>query len=218
MEIRSWEDCVAPRGLHKHIHRALSYIEPQDLLGIDHILLLADIPESSRKTDPDVIRAIAEDLLILGAYKRRQGEVPAHIILIVRSLYEPMPKVLTHTPAMTLRIAETIGHEVGHHLIAEKRFALRPKKGSDQIENEEEFAERYARLVTSRMKRRVVYRFGSFLVTLSATLIFWKGARAWSREHYANAAKYFDWALRVKGDYVEASYWYGQAREKEKNN
>lgn len=217
VEIKCWEDSFAvPRGLHKHIHRALNYIDPQDLLGIDHILLLADIPENSR--DPDVIRAIAEDLLILGAYKRRQGEVSAHIILIVRSVYEPMPKVLRRTSAMTLRIAETISHEVGHHLIAEKRFALRPKRGSDRIETEEEFADRYALSVSSRMKQRFLYRFGSFLAMTAAAIIFQKGVRAWDRQEYGKAANYFKLAMTVKLDYPDGSYWYQQAREKEKHS
>ncbi|HSE23425.1 MAG TPA: hypothetical protein VLB68_17280 [Pyrinomonadaceae bacterium] len=212
MEIRCWEGCVAPRGLDKHVHRALSYIEPEDLLGIDHILLLANIPEDSR--DSDVIQAIAEDQLILGAYKRRRGEVPAHIILIVGCLYKPMPRVLRGTSAMILRIAETIGHEVGHHLIAEKRFARRPKHGSDRIETEEEFADRYALSVSSRMKRRFFYRLGSFLTLIAAARIWQKGVRAWDRKEYGEAAKYFDMAMKVKLDYPDGAYWYQQARDK----
>ena len=118
-----------PLGLQRHIRRALTWIDPIDLHGINHIFLFEDIPEVSKQGDPDVERAIRDNLLICGAYRALRATMAAHVILIVKSLYHPMPGIFVHTPAMTLSIARTIAHEVGHHLIAEKRFALRPKPG-----------------------------------------------------------------------------------------
>jgi hypothetical protein len=115
---------------------------------------------------------------------------------------------------MTLRIAETLAHEVGHHLIAEKRFALRVKKGSNHVESSEEFAERYASSVTLKMRQRSLYRLGNILLRLAAEINYFKGVLAWRKENYADAAEYFDRTMQVKADHAEASYWFRRSREK----
>ena len=178
MDIRFRPDFSPPSGLLGHIRRSLNWIEPQDLDGIDHVLLLEDVPEISRRADPDLERVLQDGLLLFGAYKPRTANGPAHIILIVRSLYLPVPRVLTHTPAMTLRVAKTIAHEVGHHLIVEKKFVLRKKPNADEIESEEEFANRYARAVRSRMEHRWVYFLGATLLKVAAAINYYRGARA----------------------------------------
>jgi hypothetical protein len=125
-----------------------------------------------------------------------------------------MPPVLTHSPAMTIKIAETIGHEVGHHLIAAKKFARRVTSDSGVLESEEEFAERYARLVVSKMQRRWWYRLGVRLLKLAAAINFHKGASAWERGKYAQAADYFDMAIQVDPSHRDASYWFFEARKR----
>ncbi len=77
-------------------------------MGIGHVVLLDDVPEVSKRGDPDVERAIQGGLLIFGAYRARSSTLSAHIILIVRSLYRPMLRVFVHTSAMTLSIANII--------------------------------------------------------------------------------------------------------------
>jgi hypothetical protein len=216
IEIRCWQDFSPPRGLTGHIRRALSVIEPQDLEGIDHVLLLEDVPEISRHDDPELDRALQDDLLLFGAYKSRTNAGPAHIILIVRSLYLPLPGILTHTPAMTIRIAKTIAHEVGHHLIAVKKFALRKKPDSDELETEEEFAERYERSVISRLQREGIYVIGARLLRVAAAMNYYRGARAWNQKNFAQAAHYFDLAIQVEPTHEEANYWFWKAREKAK--
>src|SRR5215470_12368274 len=106
MDIKCWQSFVPPQGLKRHIRNALACIEPQDLAGIDHVLLLEDIPEISRRLDKSIDEALKDGLLILGAYRPRDLTTSAHIILIVKNLYEPIPRVLVNTSAMTMRIAE----------------------------------------------------------------------------------------------------------------
>ena len=216
MQIRCWQDFSPPRGLSGHIRRALNVIEPQDLEGIDHILLLEDVPEISRRADPELERVLQDDLLLFGAYKARTNDGPAHIILTVRSLYLPVPGVFSHTPAMTIWIAETIAHEVGHHLIAEKKYALRKKPDSDVLETEEEFAERYAHAVISRMERGGIYHLGAKLLRLAAAINYYRGARAWHKKNFDQAAHYFDMAIQVDPTHDDANYWFWKAREKAK--
>jgi len=213
IEIRCWQDFSPPRALTAHIRRSLNWIEPEDLDGIDHVLLLEDVPEISRRADPDLERALQDDLLLFGAYKARTINGPAHIILIVRSLYLPVPRIFSHTPAMTLRIAKTIAHEVGHHVIAEKKFALRKKSNSDEVESEEEFAERYERAVISRMKRRWVYRIGAKLLKVAAAINYYRGARAWNKRRFDQAARYFEMTIQVEPAHSDANYWFWRARE-----
>ena len=216
MQIRCWQDFSPPRGLTGHIRRALNVIESEHLEGIDHVLLLEDVPEISRRADPELERILQDDLLLFGAYKARTNDGPAHIILIVRSLYLPVPRVLTHTPAMTVWVAKTIAHEVGHHLIAEKKYALRKKADSDVLETGEEFAQRYARAVISRIQRGGIYHLGAKLLRFAAAINYYCGAREWHKKNFDQAAHYFDMAIQVDPTDDDANYWFWKAREKAK--
>ena len=117
---------------------------------------------------------------------------------------------------MTLRIAKTIAHEVGHHLIAEKKFALRKKTVSDEVETEEEFANRYSRAVIARMKQVRVYQVGAKLLRLAALINYQRGARAWNKGRFAQAAKFFEMTIKLKPSHDDANYWFWRAREEAK--
>lgn len=214
VEIKCWNDFVPPRNLVRCVRAALKYVDPEHVEGLDHVLLLERVPDVSISRDANLRRTIEDGRLVFGAYRPKSSNKAAHIILIVRSIYDPIPRLLTSTPAMTLRIAEVIAHEVAHHLIAERRFTLRTKPGTAMIETEEEFAHRFARAVTSRMERKLNYRFGSMLLKTAANVNFQRGARAWRKGKYDEAAKYFDLAMKIKVDSTDASYWFFKAREK----
>src|SRR5689334_17204099 len=115
MDIKCWHDFVPPRNLAKCVRAALKYVDPEHLEGLDHVLLLESVPQISIRRDPDLRRTIEDGRLVFGAYRPKTADKAAHIILIVRSIYDPIPPLLTATPAMTLRIAEVIAHEVAHH-------------------------------------------------------------------------------------------------------
>jgi hypothetical protein len=101
-------------------------------------------------------------------------------------------------------------------LIAEKKYALRKKPQSDELETEEEFAERYERSVISRMERGGIYRLGARLLRLAAAINYSRGARAWQKKNFDQAAHYFDMAIQVEPTHREANYWFWKAREKVK--
>lgn len=214
MEVRCDQDFRPPGGLSGHIRSALEWIGQSDLEGIGFILLMEDIPEASKRADPDVIYASENQLSIFGAYRARSEDLAAHIILIVRSLYKPMPRPFVRTRGMTLRIAKTIAHEVGHHVRAEKRFALLRKSDSETLENEEEFAHRYASDVVTRMKSDERYKSGDKVLRLAASIRYYQGVRAWKKRKYLMAAEYFAMATDLQPDHAEANYWYWEARKK----
>jgi hypothetical protein len=114
---------------------------------------------------------------------------------------------------MTIRITKTIAHEVGHHVIAQKKFVLR-KRPSDEVESEEEFATRYAREVIVRMQHRWYYQLGSRLLKLAAAINYQRGAHAWNRGRFDHAARYFDMSIQVELNYGNANHWFWKAREK----
>jgi len=64
------------------------------------------------------------------------------------------------------------------------------------------------------MERSLIYRFGSFLLKIAASVNFQRGARAWRKGKYDEAAKYFDAANKIKADSTDATYWFFKAREK----
>jgi len=213
MEIKCWDNFVPPRDLVRRIRAALKHIDAEQVEGIDHVLLLDQVPDVSLRRDPDLRRTVADGRLVFGAYRSKDDNNAAHIILIVRSLYGPMPPLLTSSAAMTLRIAEVIAHEVAHHLIAERRFLLQSKPGTAMSETEEEFAKSFARAITSRMERKFIYRLGGVLLRTAASVNFQRGVRAWRKGNYDQAAKYFDLAIKIKADATDASYWFVKARE-----
>ncbi len=212
--VRSSEGFIPPFGFVRRILSALNWIDPEDLEGIGFVFLFDDVSSTTPGKNRELGEAIREDLLLFAAYKARSASWPAHIMLIARNLYKPVPRLLQHSPALTLWIAENIAHEVGHHLIAEGRFTLRPRPDGRGTENEEEFADHYAESITAKMKSSSLYRFGSLLLRIAAQLNYYKGVRRWKEGKYQTAADYFYLATQLRRDHTKASYWFWKARER----
>ncbi|MEA2206547.1 MAG: hypothetical protein QOE77_3323 [Blastocatellia bacterium] len=214
MNVRCSEGFIPPSGLVRRIRSALRWIDPADLEGIDFVFLFDDVPPVTPGKNREAEEAIRDGLLLFAAYKARNERWPAHIMLITRTLYKPVPRFLQHSPALTLWIAENIAHEVGHHVIAERRFTFRPKTDGSGTETEEEFADHYADSIISKMKSSPVYKFGSMLLKVAAQLNYYKGARSWKKGAYQTAAGYFYLATQLQQNHRKASYWYWRATAK----
>lgn len=212
--VKCSEDYVPRAGFVRRIRSAFNWIEPADLEGIDFVFIFENVPPTTPGKNRDLEKAIREGLLLFAAYNSRSAHWPAHIVLIARNLYERVPRLIRHSPAMTLWIAENIAHEVGHHLIAERRFSLRTGVEGKGTEDEEEFAERYAKSIVARMKSGTVYKFGEFLLKIAAEINYYKGARKWKKGEYELAADYFYMAIQLYRDHPEAGYWFWQAKAK----
>jgi len=208
------EGFIPPLGLEHRILSALNWIDSADLEGITFVFLFDGVPSITPGKNRALDEAIREGLLLFAAYNARSANWPAHIMLMARNLYKPIPRLLQHSPALTLWIAENIAHEVGHHLIAERRFTSRPRPDGAGTEEEEEFADRYAKSITAKMKSSPRYQFGSFLLRMAAKSNYYKGARSWKKGRYQIAADYFYLATQLNRDHPEASYWFWKAKER----
>lgn len=213
INIRTSEDFVPRAGLIHRIRAALHWIDPVDLEGIDFVFLFEKVPLVTQGKNRDLDAALHDGLLLFAAYNHRDTQWPAHIILIAENLYKPIPPALHRSPALTLWLAENIAHEVGHHLIVEKRFARRCRKDG-QVEDEEEFADNYAASVVTKMLSKPRYRFARFLLGIAAQTNYVKGARHWKKTNYDDAAEYFYLTTQLRRDHKDASYWYWKAKEK----
>lgn len=208
------EGFVPPSGFVRRVRAALSWIDAADLAGVEFVYLFDDVPSISPGKNSEVEEALREGLLLFASYKPRGEHWPAHIMLIVRNLCKPVPPVLRHSAALTAWLTENIAHEVGHHLIAEKKFTLLPRADSQQFETEEEFADRFAKSVTTRLTNRPSYRFARLLLDLAAAIDYYKGAHHWKKGKYQLAADYFYMATQLRPDHSQASYWFWKAKER----
>jgi hypothetical protein len=214
MKIRSSKEFTPPLGFLRRVRSALEWIDITDLEGIECVFLFEEVPPVTPGKNPEIEVAIRDGLLLFSAYNARQLDDPAHILLITRDLCAPIPRSLQHSPAFTVWIAKNIAHEVGHHLIAERRARLRPKADGSGTEDEEEFAERYAESIITDMQNHCLYRVGKLLLSISAEINYYKGVRAWRKRKYQIAADYFYMATQLKQDHEEASYWFWKAKER----
>src|SRR5437016_4859196 len=107
-----------------HIRKALKWIPPGDLDGLECIRLRdyePDDPEASKQP------AFLTGYLYNGYYFRGKKGRSAAVAMYTRDLYFPIPSMFVLSPLAGLRIAERLAHEVGHHVLATRGFS-RPRK------------------------------------------------------------------------------------------
>jgi hypothetical protein len=214
ISIRTSDDFVPRLGFSSRIRTALGFIEPLDLEGIDFVFVFEEVPPPTPGKNRELDEALREGLLLFAAYNYRSATWPPHIILIARNLCKPVPRLIRHSPALTLWIAENLAHEVGHHLIAEKKFRLGSETDRGRSEPEEEFADQYALSITTKMKGSLRYRVGDLLLGIAAQINYAKGIRCWKKQEYRLAADYFYMTTQLRKNHKEASYWFWRAKEK----
>ena len=201
-----------PSGLITQVRRALAWISPPDLAGIERIRLLDRIEKPSAASPSWQRWAYAEGVGVLGLYVREDKGRPAYINLYVGDIYRGIPSALRLTTAPTLLIGHTLAHEVGHHLIASRGYVFQPgeKYSHDQIE--EEFCNRYAFGVTQRMKGRRLYRAGAWALNKLARWHYGFGALELREKRYQRAAERFYMAFHLDPGREDALYWYERAK------
>src|SRR5712692_2922210 len=106
-----------------HVQRVLKWIGPRDLEGLEFIKVIDDCPD-----DPDYIKLprYLMGFLYNGHYLRRKKDRPAEVVLYADDLYFGIPKLLMASPMTTLRVARTLAHEVGHHVMATRGYVYKP--------------------------------------------------------------------------------------------
>jgi hypothetical protein len=212
MIVRVVEGFVPPAGFIRRVRAALSWIDPADIEGIGFVFLFNQVPPTRPRDNPGLHEALRDSLLLFAAYKARSDNGPAHIMLIVQNICKPIPRVLQRSPALTVWLAENIMHEVGHHVIAERRYVLRPRTDRTGNETEEEFADRFAQSILATRKAYWSYRLGRALLRIAAEVDYQKGVYYWKRGNYELAADQFYLAFQVWPQHSEANHWYGEAK------
>jgi hypothetical protein len=138
----------------------------------------------------------------------------ARIKLYFKNLYLGIPRIYWLSPVITLQVARTLAHEVGHHVKARRGFIFDKGERTVSGEEEERLAEEYASNVIAKMQRQTYYRFGAWLARDLAGTHYLKGMLAWDNQQYAEAAIRWRKSFNIDPNHDDATYWYWQAIEK----
>ena len=111
------------------------HIPKEDILGLDHVLVTG-LP----------LKKNGHNHNALGAYFKRQGNRQAHIELYVKNLFghiESAESLRQMLPIQEFGLAQTIYHEVGHHVRDIRTHGLKKNKS-------EYFAKSYTQNILNR--------------------------------------------------------------------
>jgi hypothetical protein len=181
-----------PRLMKWHVHRVLKWIDPRDLEGLESIKVIDDCPD-----DPEYIKLprYLMGFLYNGHYSSRKKDQPAQVVLYANDIWFGIPTLLIAAPMTTLRVARTLAHEVGHHLIATRGYIYKPSERHHQSDGRrdpyaEKMADSYAADVINRMLRHLPYKLGNLMARrLSNSLYQWGLADYWAGDYQAAASK-----------------------------
>lgn len=181
-----------PRLTRWHVRRVLKWIERSDLEGLESIKVIDDCPD-----DPDYVKLprYLMGFLYSGHYVRKQKDRRAEVVLYANDIYFGIPKLLMASPMTTLRIARTLAHEVGHHVIATRGYIYKPwekYKPWNGVRDpyEEKMADAYGSDVMKRMLRHWSYKLGRLMARrLSNFLYQWGLADYWAGDYQAAASR-----------------------------
>lgn len=197
----------------RHVRRSLGWINKADLEGLSLIRLVDDLPKPTAASSEEIKEAFAEGFHIYALYNRRRNKNPAYITLNVRDIYKGVPRIYWLTTVPTVLIANTLAHEVGHHVMAKRGYIIQPGKTAKLPEHEEIFAERYAFGVLERMRARWYYRAAHWAIKdLSRTHYIW-AMISWRSKNYVKAARHWYIASELDPNNNDADYWYKRARQ-----
>lgn len=196
-----------------HLRRCLSWINPADIASVGLIQVEDRIPEANPDAPSWHRRATSENLTVNGLYQRAEEDSPATIRLFIRDLYRGIPKIYWLTPVVTLNMARTLAHEVGHHLIAKRGYVFVPGEKVFPADFEEEMANRYSHMVVQKMMDRCYYRIGKWATKDLAGSHYVKEILKWRIGDYERAAENWYRTFCLDPDREDAIYWYKRARE-----
>ena len=116
------DSSCSPRITRRHVDRVLSWLPKRDLQGLEVVIVMEDRPDV--EIDAGNVPAYMRGFEYNGQYLRRMKNRPAQIHLYANDVYFGIPKKLLGSRMATLKIARTLAHEVGHHVIATRGITL----------------------------------------------------------------------------------------------
>jgi len=199
-----------------HVRRALKWINQEDLKGLHAIRVMDE-----RTDDPEYAKRprYLSGFVYKGHYESKTKDRDARIGLFTNDIYFGIPHPLISSPAATLRLARTLAHEVGHHVVETKGYIYRPwenyKPWTGVIDPyEEKMVEAYADDVIERMLRHRPYKFGDFLIRRFANLLYTTGLQKYRDGDYLRAARLGFCAYNLDPTNLHANQCYRHAMEK----
>jgi hypothetical protein len=199
-----------------HVRRVLKWFSQRDLEGLGSIRVIDDPPDDPEYTK---VRPFLRGFLYNGHYSRKSMTEPAQVVLYARDVYCGIPKLLMSTPMATLKLAFTLAHEVGHHVIATRGYVYQPwEKYKPRAElydpYKEKMADAYALEVIERMLKHWPYKFGRLMARMLSALLFEAGILNYRYGKYQSAAALGFQAAALNRENADADQCYRHAMEK----
>jgi transposase len=197
-------ECICanpPWGLFRHVKMCLNWINNDDLQGLEKIILTDEM-----KTAEVIADNHAQTWR--GLYNYGTEDSPSVIFLMIPELYLWVPSWLWWSPVITLRICDTLAHEVGHHV----SFMHDNQIVYAEASQRESLADNYANSVIELMTRHWYYKMARFLIKDLAGWYFAFGLSAAHYGRYQRAAKRFYAAWHLMPEMKEAAKYYWRAR------
>lgn len=200
-----------------HIQRVLRWVPKEDLDGLGLIKVIDECPDD--ELDARRVPAYMWGFLYNGQYINATKKRPAQILLYANDVYFGVPKAFRVTSVATLKIARTLAHEIGHHVIASRGYIYQPSEKYrpwNGIRNPEEetMVDRYASDITERMLRHPSYKLGKSLTRMLSSLLHSAGLKNYSKQNYQLAASMFARAHSLDLENEDAGQAYRHAMEK----
>jgi len=194
----------------------LKWFSVSDLEGLQCIRVIEECPD-----DPEYakIQPYLRGFLYNGHYLRKVTNRPAQIVLYAQDVYFGVPKLLMASPMATLKVARTLAHEVGHHVIASRGYIYKPWEkykpwSGVRDPYEEKMADAYASDVMERMLRGWPYRLGKLLARMLSAFLYKAGIQDYWDENYQAAASLEARAHSLNPENEDAGQCYRHAVEK----
>jgi hypothetical protein len=205
-----------PRITKWHLRRVLKRIGQHDLEGLEFIRVIDECPDDPESAKvPQYLRGFLHN----GHYLRKMKNRPAEVVLYANDIYFGIPKLLMASPMATLKVARTLTHEVGHHVIATRGYIYKPwekYKPWDGIRNpyEEKMADAYASDVMERMLKHWPYKLGKLMLRMLSNVLYQWGLTDYWDGNYQSAASLETRAHSLNPENEDAGQCFRHAMEK----
>ena len=196
-------ECVCsnpPWGLFRQVTTCLNWINKDDLQGLGKLILTDEMINAPTIADDAVSRR--------GYYAYPTEDIPPVIFLTIPEFYKWVPSWLWWSSIITLRICDTLAHEVGHHV----SFMRDNQIANAEASQRELLANNYADAVIESMTRHWYYKMGRSITKEIAGWYFAFGLAAARYDHYQRAARRFYAAWHLVPEMEEAAEYYWRAR------
>ena len=195
-------ECVCsnpPWGVFGQVKTCLNWINKNDLRGLGKIILTDKMINAP---------AIDDDAVSRRGYYVYPEDTPPIIFFAIPEFYKWIPSWLWWSPAITLRICNTLAHEVGHHASFLRGYDIVNTEASQH----ESLAQDYANSVIESMTRHWYYKLGRFIIKEIAGWYFAFGLAAATYDRYQRAARRFYAAWHLDPEMEQAAEYYWRAR------